>query len=156
MAEPLQKRSRVSQSPSRSDTSFDSDLLSGESVASNPTSRKRNFLLSWTKIYPWVTTKGTGDNMVVVCKLCQKARLGNNYAKGKKCPGKGWKREYLQRHAESDDHVKHAVATVRTAQHAQASNMFIPTSSASEKQTVGLMQNVFFLAKNGFSQNRVQ
>ena len=147
MVETSPKRRHVTRTPSESDASIDSDRLSGESVAP----RKCNFLLSWTKFYPWVTTEGTGDNMVVVCKLCRKAKLTNDFAEGKKCPKKGWKREYLQRHADSDDHVKHAVSTVRTAQHAQATNMFQLSSSASEKQTIGLMQNVFFLAKNGLA-----
>lgn len=145
MAEPPRKRSRLF-SASSVDSS---DCSSKEPFVASKLSRKRNFLLSWMKIYSWIITEGSGDDMVVICKQCQKAGLSNDYAKGKKCPGKGWKREYLQRHAESDDHVKHAVATVRTAQHAQASNMFVPMSSAVEKQTIGLMKNILFLAKNG-------
>ena len=39
--------------------------------------------------------EGIGDNITVTCKECRKAGLKNDYAKGKKCPDKGWKQEYL-------------------------------------------------------------
>ena len=45
--------------------------------------------------------------------------------------------------------MRHAKSLGKTAQHARACGMFVPPRSATEKQTIGLMKNVFFLSKNG-------
>lgn len=86
--------------------------LSDSSSSSSYVDKRRSFLLSWIKIYPWVKIEGTGDNVTVTCKECQKVGLKNDYAKGMKSPGQGWKREYLQHHA---DHTRHATSVVKTA-----------------------------------------
>ena len=110
--------------------------------------KKRTFLFHWTKIYPWLLMEGTGEDITVYCRDCKKAGLTNDFAKGKKTPGKGWKKEYLQRHADSNQHLLHALPTVKTAEQAKSRNMF-SSKSATEMQTVGLLHNVYFMVKNG-------
>ena len=96
-----------------------------------------------------------GEDEKVFCKDCRKAGFTNEFAVGK--PGRGWKKEYLQRHVISNDHSKHAALTITTA--ARASDMFIEQGSkkcaASEKETLGLLLNVHYLVKSGLSLNKV-
>ena len=51
---------------------------------------------------------------VVFCRDCRKAGLRDEFALGKIRPPKGRKKEYLRRHALSDNNPKHAIATAKT------------------------------------------
>ena len=66
---------------------------------------------------------------------------------------KGWKKKYLRRHTLSDDHSKHAVATLKSDSSA-FNRPKSKTASASEKEILGLLINVYFLAVNGLSMNK--
>ena len=92
--------------------------------------------------------EGTGEDITVYCRDCKRANLSNDFARGKKRPGKGWKKEYLQRHADSNQHLLHALPTIRTAEQAKSHNMFLP-KSATERQTIGLLHNIYFMVTNG-------
>ena len=94
-----------------------------------------------------------GENEVKYCKDCRQAGLKNEFAHGKPRPPRGWKKEYLRRHADSNDHTRQAPLVMSTAKTATA--MFKTTKlQASEKETVGIMINVHFLATNGLSMNK--
>ena len=97
---------------------------------------RRKLLLKWTKIYPWVATVGSGEDMIVYCRECRKFGLKNEYTIN------SWKKEYLQRHASSEDHVKYAPMATKTAQHAWTTDMFVLVPSASEKQTLELLYDI--------------
>ena len=69
--------------------------------------------------------------------------LKNDFACGKSHPPKGWKKEYLRRHAESGDHAKHSSLAISTAK--TAVFMFKLTKlNASEAQMIGLLVNNHF------------
>ena len=111
------------------------------------TGPQRKFLLSWKSIFPWAET----EDEVVFCRDCRKAGLRDEFALGKIRPPKGWKKEYLRRHALSDNHSKHAIATAKT----DSSVFKAPrTVSASEKEVLGLLIDTHFLASNGLSMNK--
>ena len=111
-------------------------------------SKKRSFLQHWLKIYPLLLVEGTEKDITVFCRDCRRANLSNNFTKGKKQPGKEWKKEYFQRHADSNQHLLHAIPTVQTADHTKSLNMFSP-KFATERQTIGLLHNIFFIVTNG-------
>ena len=68
-------------------------------------------------------------------------------------PLNGWKKEYLRRHAESNDHSRFAAQATAIAK--TASSMFkAPKLLASERETMGLLFNVHFLTTNGLSMNK--
>ena len=92
-------------SSKETEESFMETTTEDQSSTSPTVSRKHSFLYSWTKIYPWVSVEGTGEDITVFCKDCKRAGLCNDFAVGKKRPGKGWKKEYLQRHADSNQHA---------------------------------------------------
>ena len=78
------------------------------------------------------------------------AGLKNDFACGKSRPPKGWKKEYLRRHADSSDHAKHAPTAIAISK--TAVSMFkAPKFLASEAETVGLLVNIHFLVTNGLS-----
>ena len=79
--------------------------------------------------------EGTEEDITVSCRDCRRANLSNNFTKGK-------------RHADSNQHLLHAIPTVQTADHAKSLNMFSP-KSATERQTIGLLHNIFFIVTNG-------
>ena len=111
-------------------------------------SKKQSFLQHWLKIYPWLLVESTEKDITVFCRDCRRANLSNNFTKGKKQPGKGWKKEYFQRHADSNQHLLRAIPTVQTADHAKSLNMF-SLKSATERPTIGLLHNIFFIVTNG-------
>ena len=123
-SEPLKKKQRLLTSYSyvyTSSSSSHGELSQSElSEASSNleqqvvTGPQRKFLLSWKSIFPWAETEGEGEGEVVFCRDCRKAGLRDEFALGKIRPPKGWKKEYLRRHALSDNHSKHAIATAKT------------------------------------------
>ena len=112
----------------------------------------RKFLPRWKMLFPWAEYEG-GAKEVIYCSDCRQAGLKNEFARGKARPPRGWKKEYLRRHADSNDHTRHAPSVISTAK--TAVSMFKPTKlRASERETVGLMIDVHFLATNGLSMNK--
>ena len=112
----------------------------------------RKFLPRWKMLFPWAEYEG-GEKEVIYCSDCRQAGLKNEFARGKARPPRGWKKEYLRRHADSNDHTRHASSVISTAK--TAVSMFKPTKlRASERETVGLMIDVHFLATNGLSMNK--
>ena len=76
--------------------------------------------------------------------------MKNEFALGKLRPAKGWKKEYHRRHAESNDHARfapQATAISRTA----CAVFKTPRLFASERETIGLLFNIYFLTTNGLS-----
>ena len=68
-------------------------------------------------------------------------------------PPRGWKKVYLRQHADSNDHTRHVPLAITTAK--TAGSMFKTTKlHASERDTVGLLIDVHFLATNGLSMNK--
>ena len=59
------------------------------------------FHASLDEALPWLLTKNTGDALTVYCRDCKKAKLTENFARVKKQPPLGRKKEYLQRHTDS-------------------------------------------------------
>ena len=106
MAEPAKKKQRLLTSFLAGDSFEEAEELStdggerstetGESSIEDQPSgsfvsgitKKRTFLFHWTKIYPWLLMEGTGEDITVYCRDCKKAGLTNDFAKGKKTPGK--------------------------------------------------------------------
>ena len=79
--------------------------------------------------------------------------MKNDFAFGKFCPAKGWKKEYLRCHMESRDHLKFASQTSAIVK--TASSVFkAPKLLASERETMGLLFNVHFLTTYGLSLNK--
>ena len=87
------------------------------------------------------------------CCECRAAGLKNDFACGKPHPPKGWKKEYLRRHAESSNHAKHGSLAISTAK--TAVFVFrVPKFYALEAQTIGLLVNIHFLVTNGLFMNK--
>ncbi|XP_070549713.1 uncharacterized protein [Ptychodera flava] len=85
------------------DNVSDPEVLGPEPTAKRRAVRGR-FLTSWQ------TTVGehfTYDDVsnTVTCEICRRASAKDNFAVGKKCPDKGWKKEYLQRHNTRATHI---------------------------------------------------
>ena len=92
---------------SDSDMELTSSTCTGTSSSAGEASRlskRHHFMQHWLKLYSWVTIEGSGENLVVYCRDCKRAKLSNDFAHGKKQLPKGWKREYLQRHGDSNQH----------------------------------------------------
>ena len=115
-------------------------------------SRQRRFLPRWKKVFPWAEYHEESD--VIYCRQCRIARFKNDFAIGKQRPAKGWKKEYLHRHAVSDDHARHAALVVSTAKSAAGMFKVTKPSSVSEMETLGLLVDVHFLVTNGISINK--
>ena len=64
----------------------------------------RNFLPRWKILFPW----GEYEDGETDCCDCREAGLKNKFVRGKDRPLRGWKKEYLRRHADSRDHTKYA------------------------------------------------
>ena len=102
--------------------------------------------MRWKLIFPWVEMED-GGNEKLYCRECRSAKLKNVFAVGKNRSSGGWKKEYLQRHAVSNDHVKYASEAYRKTQ--------LPVSiRTSERETLGLIRNIHFLVKNSISLNK--
>ena len=102
----------------------------------------RRFLPRWSKKFPWVNYDDVND--VVTCTVCAKAGKRNDYVAGKPRPPRGWRKEYLNRHKNSVDHRN---ATKEPCMAAQAQNMYEHMLSEAGEQTMVLMKNVYFLAR---------
>ncbi|XP_065892733.1 zinc finger protein 862-like [Dysidea avara] len=117
----------------------------------------RKFLPRWKYLFPWVEVEDDECSEEFIeklyCRECRAAGLKNDFALRKVRPAKGWKKEYLRRHADSSDHSR--IAPQVTAIAKTASSMFkAPKTSASERETLGLLINIHFLATNGLSMNK--
>lgn len=110
---------------------------------------QRKFVLRWRLLFPWVEFEDGEGEERLYCRDCRAAKLKNAYSIGKQRPKGGWKKEYLQRHAISNDHVRFASETY----------MFSPdllsrSIGSSERETLGLLRNIYFLVKNSTSLNK--
>ena len=117
----------------------------------------RKFLPHWKYLFPWVEVKDGECNEETIeklyCRECSAAGLKNNFALGKIRPAKGWKKEYLRYHTNLSDYSQ--IAPQVTAIAKTASSMFkVPKTSASERETLGLLINIHFLATNGLLMNK--
>ena len=114
----------------------------------------RKFIPRWRYLFPWIEIEGEGtESELLYCHECKMAGLKNDFACGKSCPPKGWKKEYFQRHTDSSDHAKHAPTAIAIAK--TAVSMFkAPKVLASEAETVGLLVNIHFIVTNGLSMNK--
>jgi hypothetical protein len=130
-----------------SDYDSDEQAQSSSSSSSNAPKR-RQFLHQWLTIYPWLIMEGTGENITLYCRDCKQAKLSNEFAKGKTRPSGGWKKEYLQRHCDSNQHRTQAPEVRKMAAVVQ-SRGFFPTISSTEQQTLGLLHNVYYVVENG-------
>ena len=105
--------------------------------SSSSAHKRRQFLQQWLTLYPWLTVEGTGEDITVYCQDCKRAKLSNEFAKGKKRPSGGWKKEYLQRHADSNQCTRHAPETAKMMEAVRSRGLFPSTSkSATEQQTL--------------------
>ena len=95
--------------PTSGSSSVSTSTDSEEShVKSNDSKRhQRKFLMDWKLIFTWVEMED-GNHKKLYCRECCSANLKNPFAVGKARPLGGWKKEYLQQHAISNDHVKYA------------------------------------------------
>ena len=119
--------------------------------------RTRKFLPCWKYLFPLVEVQDGELNEEIIeklyCRECRAAGLKNYFALGKVRPAKGWKREYLRRHDDSSNYSR--IAPQVTAIAKTASSMFkAPKTSASERERLGLLINIHFLATNGLSMNK--
>ncbi|XP_070551357.1 uncharacterized protein [Ptychodera flava] len=128
------------------DNVSDPEVLGPEPTAKRRAVRGR-FLTSWQ------TTVGehfTYDDVsnTVTCEICRRASAKDDFAVGKKCPDKGWKKEYLQRHNTRATHIaatrqptliKEAEASVRNAQRVGGAKV------------IPLIRNVLFLCQENIS-----
>ena len=111
---------------------------------------RRKFLPRWKCLFPWVEMDNEDK---LYCRECRAAGMKNDFAIGKLRPAKGWKKEYLRRHAESRDHSRFAVQAIAIAK--TAGSVFkMPKLLSSERETMGLLFNVHFLTTNGLSMNK--
>ena len=150
MAEPPEKRSRQLVLTSDCESEHSEEQSQGSSSGSAGTHKRRQFLQHWLKIYPWLTVEGTGEDITVYCRDCKRAKLSNEFAKGKKRPSSGWKKEYLQRHSDSNRHTRHAPMTAQMVEAVKYRGFFQSTSkSATEQQTLGLLHDIYFVVTNG-------
>ena len=88
--------------------SDDSDVSEGSTSSNSARNKRRQLLQHWLQLYLWLEVEGTGEDLTVFGRDCKKAKLSNEFSKGKKRPSSGWKKEYLQRHADSNQHSRHA------------------------------------------------
>ena len=107
----------------------------------------RKFMPRWKYLFPWIEIEGEGtESELLYCRECKMAGLKNDFACGKSRPPKGWKKEYLRRHADSSDHAMHAPTAIAISK--TAVSMFkAPKFLASEAETVGLLVNIHFLVR---------
>ena len=84
---------------------------------------------------------------------CRAGGLKNDFALGKICPAKSLKKEYLRRHADSSG--QSWITPQVTAIAKTASSMFkVLKISASEREALGLLINIHFLATDGLLMNK--
>ena len=103
----------------------------------------RSFLKRWLKKFLWAEYDKETDT--ASCSLCAKAGKSNDYATGgKSCPPCGWRKEYLSRHSKLVDHKN---AKMEPAEAVQAQQFYDKAMSAAGEQTITLMRNVYFLAR---------
>ena len=109
--------------------------------------------MRWKLLFPWVEFEDGGHkNETLYCRECRSAKLKNAFAVGKDRPPGGWKKEYLQRHAISNDHVKYASEVYWRTQTRLVDDDRVPISiGSSEKEILGLIRNVHFLVKNSIA-----
>ena len=106
-------------------------------------------MLRWKYLFPWVEIDNELNEEKLYCCECRAADV----AIGKLRPAKGWKKEYLRRHAESSNHSRFAVQAIAIVK--TASFVFkAPKLLASERETMGLLFNMHFLTSNGLSMNK--
>ena len=125
----MSKKRRAVTGVRRLDSYFDSSgsssvsrsIENDESKVSEPShpsrhdrQQSRKFLMRWKLLFPWVDFEDGGQQCEkLFCRDCRSAKLKNAFAGGKDRPLGGWKKEYLQRHAVSNNHVKYASAAFR-------------------------------------------
>ena len=154
----MSKKRRVSSMPGvqRLENYFDSGSSSLSSVDNeeNETShtsryerQQRKFLMRWKLLFPWVDFDGE-ENEKLYCLECRGAGLKNPFAVGKERPLGGWKKEYLQRHANSNDHTRYAKIQKTQTRLVDDDRLFI---GSTEMETLGLLRNVHFLVKNSIA-----
>ena len=134
--------------PNSNDSDSDKELTSSTCTGTSSSDHEascllKHFMQHWLKLYPWVMIKGSGENLVVYCRDCKRAKLNNDFAHGKKQPSK---EKYLQRHGDSNQHKLQAQPTIRMAE--TAKSHFAP-KSVCERETIGLLHNVYFILING-------
>ena len=88
----------------------------------------------WQKKFDWAQYDAEKDT--VTCSVCTKAGKTNDYVRGKSRPGKGWRKEYLNRHRLTEPLMA-----------VQARQVYDHVLSESGKETIFLMKNVYFLAR---------
>ena len=148
----------VSESCQSSEAAEDTETLpssyssSASEDSTNAPYRLRKFLPRWKYLFPWVEIRDDGDEEKLYCRECRAAGMKNDFAIGKVRPAKGWKKEYLRRHADSSDHSRFAPQATAIAK--SATSLFKAPRSASEKETLGLLFNIHFLTINGLSMNK--
>ena len=160
MSSSKKRRSAATPGVQRLENYFDSGSSSMSSVEheENETShtsryerQQRKFLMRWKLLFPWVDFEnGDQDSETLYCRECRAAKLKNPFAVGKERPMGGWKKEYLQRHASSNDHVRYASATFQKAQTRLIDDDRISIRST-EMETLGLLRNVHYLVKNSIA-----
>ena len=77
-----------------------------DEASQTESSHHQKFLTMWKMIYLWADTESENDDEKAFCQECRRAKLSNVFALSKTFPTGGWKKEYLQRHASSLDHVR--------------------------------------------------
>jgi hypothetical protein len=133
--------------PSSSSVSTSSESEDGR-VERSPRNQ-RKFLLRWKILYPWAELEEGEPGEVIYCRDWRSANLKNPFAVGKTRPMGEWKKEYLQRHASSNDHVTFASQSFRKSQTSLFDDDRVPVRiGASEKAMLGLIRNIHFLVKN--------
>ena len=105
-------------------------------------------MLRWKLLFPWVEFDSAEKD--IYCKECREANLKNAYAVGKARPLGGWKKEYLQRHSISSDHVK-LTSMCKTQTRLIDDDRLAVRVNATERETTGLISNVLFLLQNSLS-----
>jgi hypothetical protein len=115
--------------------------------------QQRKCLLRWKLLFPWINFEDRGqESEKLFCRDCRSAKLKNAFAVCKDHPLGRWKKEYLQRHAISNDHVKYASAAFQKAQNRLIDDDHVPVNIGStEKETLGMLRNVHFLIKNSMA-----
>ena len=133
--------------PSSSYSSNTNEEMENESSYSRA---QRKFLPRWKYLFPWVEID---NEEKLYCRECRATGMKNDFAIGKLRPVKGWKKEYLRRHAETSDHSRFTVQALAIAK--TASSVFkTPKLLSSERETMGLLFNVHFLTTNELSINK--
>ena len=123
-------------STSAAEASFSADAEVEESEQRDSQRQQRKFLMRWKLISPWIEVED-GGNDKLYCRECRSAKLKNAFAVGKNRPSGGWKKEYLQRHAVSNDHVKYASEDYRKTQtQIFDDNQLSVSMRASERETL--------------------